>query len=257
MTGDGTILRVETAHSLEAQEQQVRRELAACYRLIHHFRMSDLIATHISARLPGDEERILMNPFGSLFNEVKASNLVAVTLDGKVLTPGRQINPAGYLIHSAIHAARDDVACVLHTHTTAGIAVSCQEHGLLPISQQALVIGKRLAYHDYEGVALREAERESLQRDLADKDVMILRNHGLLTTGRTIGEAFWLMIQAQRACEIQIAALAGGAKLNLLPEDVQQLVHDQTYNYGGNPNGHLDWIALMREVEKIAPDYAD
>lgn len=257
MTGEGTILSVETAYSLEAQELQVRRELAACYRLIHHFRMSDLIATHISARLPGDEERILINPFGSLFNEVKASNLVAVTLEGEVLTPGGQINPAGYLIHSAIHAARDDVACVLHTHTAAGIAVSCQEHGLLPISQQALVIGKRLAYHDYEGVALRESERESLQRDLADKDVMILRNHGLLTTGRTIGEAFWLMIQAQRACEIQIAALSGGAKVRLLPEDVQQLVHDQTYNYGGMPNGHLDWIALMREVEKIAPDYAD
>lgn len=257
MTGEGTILSVETTHSLEEQEQQVRRELAACYRLIHHFRMSDLIATHISARLPGAEERILINPFGSLFNEVKASNLVAVTLDGEVLSPGGQINPAGYLIHSAIHAARDDVACVLHTHTAAGIAVSCQEHGLLPISQQALVIGKRLAYHDYEGVALRESERKSLQRDLGEKDVMILRNHGLLTTGRTIGEAFWLMIQAQRACEIQIAALSGGAKVRLLPEDVQQLVHDQTYNYGGKPNGHLDWIALMREVEKIAPDYAD
>lgn len=241
----------------EMTEAQVRKELAACYRLVHHFGMSDLIATHISARLPGEDHRILINPFGSLFNEVKASNLVAVTLDGDVLTEGGQINPAGYLIHSAIHSVRDDVACVLHTHTAAGIAVAAQQDGLLPISQQALVIGKRLAYHDYEGVALVDAERASLQRDLGDKDVMILRNHGLLTTGRTIGEAFWLMMQAQRACQIQVAAQAGGAKLILLPEEVQQLVHDQTYNYGGKPNGHLDWIALMREVERIAPDYAD
>lgn len=250
-------MTVTAQQDFATAEAQVRRELAACYRLIHHFGMSDLIATHISARLPGEGERILINPFGSLFNEVKASNLVAVSLDGEVLTEGGQINPAGYLIHSAIHSAREDVASVLHTHTAAGIAVSAQEDGLLPISQQALVIGKRLAYHDYEGVALIEAERASLQRDLGDKDVLILRNHGLLTTGKTIGEAFWLMIQAQRACQIQIAAQSGGAKLRLLSEDIQQLVHDQTYNYGGMPNGHLDWIALMREVERIAPDYAD
>jgi len=241
----------------EVTERQIREDLAACYRLAHHYRMTDLIATHISARLPGPGERILINPFGSLFNEVTASNLVEVDLDGTILSPGGVINPAGYLIHSEIHAAREDVVCVMHTHTAAGVAVSAQEHGLLPISQQALVIGKRLAYHDYEGVALLDAERETLRRDIGDKDVMILRNHGLLTTGRTVGEAFWLMLTANRACEVQIAALSGGTPLRMLSEDVQQLVHDQTYSYGGKPNGHFDWIALMREVERIAPDFRD
>ncbi|NWK99148.1 class II aldolase [Sphingobium lactosutens] len=240
-----------------AAERAVREDLAACYRLAHHYRMTDLIATHISARLPGEEERILINPFGSLFHEVTASNLVEVTVDGDVRTSGGVINPAGYLIHSAIHAARPDVQCVMHTHTAAGVAVSAQEHGLLPISQQALVVGRRLAYHDYEGVALIEAERATLKRDLADKDVLILRNHGLLTVGRTVGEAFWLMMQTQRACEIQIAALSGGAPVRLLDERLQQLVHEQTYNYGGQPNGALDWIALRRDLDRTAPDYRD
>ncbi|WP_156681007.1 class II aldolase/adducin family protein [Sphingomonas profundi] len=238
-------------------DREVRRELAACYRLAHHFRMTDLIATHISARLPGPGERILINPFGCLFNEVTASNLVEVDLSGNVNSPGGVINPAGYLIHSAIHSVREDVACVFHTHTAAGVAVSAQEHGLLPISQQALVIGRRLAYHDYEGVALLEQECATLQRDLGEKDVMILRNHGLLTTGRTIGEAFWLMLTAHRACEIQVQALAGGSKVRLLSPEIQDLVHRQVHNYGGKPNGAMDWVALMREVERIAPDYAD
>lgn len=240
----------------DQDEWQVRKDLAACYRLIHQYRLTDFTATHISARLPGPGERILINPFGSLFNEVTASSLVEVNLDGEVLTEGGYINPAGYLIHSTIHEARSDVTCVLHTHTAAGIAVSAQEDGLLPISQHALLLMKRLCYHDYEGVALQEQERETLKRDIADKDVMILRNHGLLTTGRTVGEAFWLMVQLHRACEIQIAAMSGGAKLRLLDEEMQQLVHDQTYNFGGKPNGHLDWIALTRELDRTSPDYA-
>ncbi|WP_439534419.1 class II aldolase/adducin family protein [Polymorphobacter sp.] len=242
----------------EETEQSVRRDLAACYRLAHHYRMTDLIATHISARLPGPGHRILINPFGMLFDEVTASNLVEVTLDGEVLTPGGVINPAGYLIHSTIHAARPDVMCVMHTHTSAGVAVSAQEHGLLPISQQALVVGKRLAYHDYEGVALVEAERETLARDLDDKAVLILRNHGLLTAGSSVGEAFWLMMYTQRACEIQVAALAGGTPVRHLSPAMQDLVHAQVYaGIDGNPAGSLDWIALLREVERIAPDYAD
>ncbi|GAA4810081.1 class II aldolase/adducin family protein [Sphingosinicella ginsenosidimutans] len=245
-------------HSFSDEDYEVRKELAACYRLAHHYRMTDLIATHISARLPGPGHRILINPFGALFNEVKASNLVEVTLDGEVLTPGGEINPAGYLIHSTIHAARPDVLCVMHTHTAAGVAVSAQEEGLLPISQQALVIGKRVAYHDYEGVALVESERVSLARDLGDKSVLILRNHGLLTAGRTIGEAFWLMMMTQRACEIQIAALAGGVPVRRLSREIQDLVDSQVVEgAGGRPGGALDWIALTREVKRIAPDYAD
>jgi ribulose-5-phosphate 4-epimerase/fuculose-1-phosphate aldolase len=244
------------ARGFDAEQRAVREDLAACYRLAHMYRMTDLIATHISARLPGPGEHILINPFGCLFNEVTASNLVEVTLDGEVVSPGGQINPAGYLIHSTIHAARPDVQCVMHTHTAAGVAVAAQEQGLLPISQQALVIGRRTAYHDYEGVALIEAERETLKRDLADKDVLILRNHGLLTVGSTIAEAFWLMMQAQRACEIQIAAQSGGAALRLVDERIQDLVHEQSYHYGGQPNGTMDWIALRREVERVAPDFA-
>lgn len=240
-----------------AAERAVREDLAACYRLAHLYRMTDLIATHISARLPGPGERILINPFGCLFNEVTASNLVEVTVEGEVRTPGGVINPAGYLIHSTVHAVRPDVECVMHTHTAAGVAVSAQEQGLLPISQQALLVGRRLAYHDYEGVALLEGERETLARDLADKDVLILRNHGLLTAGRTVAEAFWLMVQTQRACEIQIAALSGGSAVRMVDERLQDLVHQQSYNYGGQPNGTLDWIALRRELDRTAPDYRD
>ena len=240
------------------EDYRVRRDLAACYRLAHHYRMTDLIATHISARLPGPGHRILINPFGALFNEVTASNLVEVALDGEVLTPDGRINPAGYLIHSTIHAARPDIECVMHTHTAAGVAVSAQEEGLIPISQQALVIANRVAYHDYEGVALVESERVSLARDLGDRDVLILRNHGLLTAGRTVGEAFWLMMMAERACQIQVAALAGGTPVRRLSQAMQDLVEQQVVEgTGGLPGGTLDWIALMREVERIAPDYAD
>ena len=252
-----TAFETKTGDAQAAAERAVREDLAACYRLAHHYRMTDLIATHISARLPGEGERILINPFGSLFHEVTASNLVEVTVEGEIRTPGGVINPAGYLIHSAIHAARPDVQCVMHTHTAAGVAVAAQEHGLLPISQQALLVGRRLAYHDYEGVALIEAERETLGRDLADKDVLILRNHGLLTVGRTVAEAFWLMMQTQRACEIQIAALSGGAPVRLLDDRLQDLVHEQTYNWGGQPNGAMDWIALRRDLDRTAPDYRD
>lgn len=240
------------------EDYAVRCDLAACYRLAHHYRMTDLIATHISARLPGPGHRILINPFGALFNEVTASTLVEVTLEGEVRTPGGVINPAGYLIHSTVHAARPEVGCVMHTHTAAGVAVSAQEHGLLPISQQALVIGDQVAYHDYEGIALLHAERETLAADLGDKSVLILRNHGLLTAGRTVAEAFWLMMTAQRACEIQIAALAGGTPLRLLKPEMQDLVSSQLAEATlGQPAGARDWVALTREVKRIAPDYAD
>lgn len=251
-------LRDRQQSQFSAEDYAVRCDLAACYRLAHHYRMTDLVATHISARLPGPGHRILINPFGALFNEVSASNLVEVTLDGEVLTPDGVINPAGYLIHSTVHAARPDVACVMHTHTAAGVAVSAQHEGLLPISQQALVIGQSLCYHDYEGIALIEEERVTLARDLGDKSVMILRNHGLLTAGRSVGEAFWLMMTTQRACEIQVAALAGGTPVRPVSNEIQELVHRQVIEgFGDEPWGSRDWIALMREVRRIAPDFAD
>lgn len=236
---------------------QARRELAACYRLIHHFRMSDLLASHVSARIPGKEGRLLINQFGTLFNEVTASNLVEIDYAGEVFEPaGAIINPAGLLIHSAVHAARHEIGCVIHVHTAAGIAVSAQEEGLLPISQQALVVGNYLAYHDYEGVALLDGEKARLQADLRDKRVMILRNHGLLAVGETIGEAFFWLYTLQKACEIQVQALSGGAKLRLVPQEIRDLVTEQTREFAGARMGERDWVALMREVERFAPDFA-
>ena len=241
---------------LDPEVLQVRRELAACYRLVHHYRMSDLLASHISARLPGREERLLINPFGLLFNEVTASNLVEITPEGDVIAPqGAIINPAGLLIHSAVHAARPELACVIHVHSAAGVAVSAQAGGLLPISQQALVVMDRLAYHDYEGVALLEDEKARLQADLGDKRVMILRNHGLLAVGKSIGEAFYWLYMLQKACEIQVLAQSGGAPLIEAPQAIRDLVTAQTRQFAGAEMGLREWVALMRDVERIAPGF--
>lgn len=237
----------------EDDEAGTRRQLAACYRLAHHFGMSDLVSTHISARVPGDGERILINAYGLLFTEITAGNLIEVRLGGPAAE--MKVNPAGYLIHGAIHEARPDVACVMHTHTPAGVAVSAQEGGLLPISQFALQFYDRLAYHDYEGIALLDGERRTLVEDLGDRRAMILRNHGLLTAGRTIGEAFTLMFYLQRACEAQLLAQSGGAALRLLPPDICRLTAEQHEDFGGERVGDAEWRALMREVERIAPGY--
>ncbi|HEV7371821.1 class II aldolase/adducin family protein [Arenibaculum sp.] len=240
----------------EDDEAAIRRQLAACYRLAHHFGMSDLVSTHISARAPGDGERILINAYGLLFTEITASNLIEVRLGGPPEPQGRsQVNPAGYLIHGAIHEARPDVACVMHTHTPAGVAVSAQEGGLLPVSQFALQFYDRLAYHDYEGIALLDGERRTLVEDLGDRRAMILRNHGLLTAGRTIGEAFTLMFYLQRACEAQLLAQSGGAALRLLSPDICRLTAGQHEDFGGEKVGDAEWRALMREVARIAPGY--
>jgi ribulose-5-phosphate 4-epimerase/fuculose-1-phosphate aldolase len=233
-----------------------RRDLAACYQLIHHFRMSDLLASHVSARIPGREGRLLINQFGTLFNEVTASNLVEIDHAGHVYEPaGAVINPAGLLIHSAVHAARPDANCVIHVHSAAGTAVSAQTDGLLPISQQALVVGGHLSYHDYEGVALFEDEKARLQADLGETRVMILRNHGLLAVGETVGEAFFWLYTLQKACEIQVQAQAGGAPLRTVPEEIRALVTEQTRQFAGARMGQREWTALLREVERFAPDY--
>src|ERR1041384_7691150 len=196
-----------TRDQVPEAEWQTRVDLAAAYRLVALYGWDDLIVTHISARVPGPEHHFLLNPYGMLFEEVTASSFVKVDLSGnKVSESPYFINPAGFTIHSAVHAAREDALCVMHLHTDYGIAVSAQKNGLLPISQQAMFPLASLAYHDYEGLALNEAEKPRLVADLGDKQNMILRNHGLLTMGRTVAEAFLAMYLLERACKIQILA---------------------------------------------------
>jgi ribulose-5-phosphate 4-epimerase/fuculose-1-phosphate aldolase len=247
-----------------AEEARLRRELAAVYRLIAHFRMTDLIYNHISVRLPGPEHRFLLNPYGLLYEEITASNLVIVGLDGQLVTDGPwKVNPAGFVIHSAIHEAREDALCVLHTHTKAGGAVAAQQHGLLPLNQMSLQFYDRVAYHDYEGIALSVAEKARLVADLGAKPVMILRNHGLLTVGATPGQAFLRMFYLERACEIQVDALAGGAPLVTPPPEVCEHTARQfegsggTDDYSNDEAPDLAWDAMLRLVERLYPDYKD
>src|SRR5256884_8844261 len=203
------------------QEWQARVDLAAAYRLVAVYGWDDLIFTHLSARVPGPEHHFLLNPYGMLFEEVTASSLVKVDLDGKkVMDSPYQINPAGFTIHSAVHAAREDALCVMHLHTDYGIAVSAQKDGLLPLSQQAMFALSSLAYHDYEGLALDEEEKPRLVNDFADTKFLILRNHGLLTIGRNAAEAFLGMFLLERACKIQILAQSGGGELSPIPNTI-------------------------------------
>ncbi len=250
------------ASDYAAEEARLRRELAAVYRLVAHFKMTDLIYNHISVRLPGPEHRFLINPFGLLYEEITASSLVIVGLDGQLTTDGPwKVNPAGFVIHSAIHAAREDALCVLHTHTKAGCAVAAQAHGLLPLNQMSLEFYNRVGYHDYEGIAVSPDEKKRLVADLGDKPVMILKNHGLLTVGRTPGQAFLRMFYLERSCQIQVDALAGGTPLVIPPPEVCEHTARQfqagpagdAYDTDVAPN--LAWDAMMRLVERIAPDY--
>lgn len=243
--------------TVSPEEWAARVELAACYRLIAHFRMTDWIYNHISARVPGTHEHYLINPFGLLYEEVSASNLVKVDVHGKLVEDVElDVNPAAFIIHGAIHEARPEVGCVLHTHTAAGVGVAAQAHGLLPLSQNALKVYDRLAYHDFEGIALDAEEKVRLVRDIGKKDVLILRNHGLLTMGPTVPRAFELMFFLERACQIQIAALAGGATPLIPPETVLQRTGAQFANDGSYVQGR-DWQALIRLLDRIAPDYKD
>lgn len=208
--------------SLAAQsETEVRRDLALLYRLIAHLRMTDIIDTHISARVPGPDEHFLINRYGVLFEEMTPDSLVLIDTDGRPVHAGdedqNRVNAAGFTIHSAVHMARHDLACVVHTHTADGIAVACQEQGLLPISQHALRFYGRLGYHGYQGIALDLEEREHLVADLGSHKAMVLRNHGLLAAGRTLPEAFVNIYFLERACQIQTRAMAGGAKLVFPP----------------------------------------
>jgi ribulose-5-phosphate 4-epimerase/fuculose-1-phosphate aldolase len=239
-----------------AGEWHARTELAACYRLVAHFRMTDLIYTHISARVPGRAPRFLINPYGMMFEEITASSLVTVTLDGTIVDnpSGLDINPAGFVIHSAIHRARHDVGCVIHTHTAAGLAVAAQKRGLLPLTQHAMRFTDCIAYHDYEGVALDLSERRRLVRDLGRHNAMILRNHGLLTCGATVAEAFDLIYHLERACQAQVAAMAGGAALSMPKSAVARKVARQFARPGRAAPGNA-WSALLRLLDRIDPSY--
>ncbi|MCY1424068.1 hypothetical protein D9M71_398000 [compost metagenome] len=243
-------------------EWQTRVDLAACYRLISLFRWEDLVYTHISAKVPGTEE-FLINPYGLMFDEITASSLVKVDMSGaKLLDSPYDINPAGFIIHSAVHEARPDVGCVLHTHTAEGIAVSMQKDGLLPLSQQSVFIRASLAYHPYEGVALDVDEKVRLQRDLGDKSYLILPNHGLLTCGGDVPDTFLLMYMLQRACEIQIKAQSCGVELLQIPQDVQDktlaLTREMNRNMRGNQkqlDGSVPWPALLRRLDRLSPGF--
>ncbi|HUN92338.1 MAG TPA: class II aldolase/adducin family protein [Burkholderiaceae bacterium] len=242
-------------------EWQVRRDLAAAYRLVAHFHWDDLVFTHITARVPGVEDQFLINPYGMLFDEITASSLVKIDHHGnKVDDNPWPVNPAGFTIHSAIHAARHDVQCVLHTHTLDGVAVSAQKGGLLPLSQQSIFVLSSLGYHDYEGVALRDDEKPRLVADLGDKHYLMLRNHGLLTVGASVADAFVAMYIFEACCRIQVRAQGAGTRLgeDLVPIDpriiagAQQQAREVTRSLGA---GALVWPGLLRRLERVAPDF--
>ena len=239
-------------------EWQARVDLAAAYRLVAHYGWDDLIFTHISARVPGPEHHFLINPYGMMFEEITASSLVRVDLNGKIVNESPYIiNPAGFTIHSAVHAAREDALCVMHLHTDYGIAVSAQRHGLLPISQQALFPLASLAYHDYEGLALNNEEKPQLVEDLGNKNYMILRNHGLLTVGRSAAEAFLSMFILERACKIQILAQSGGSELVLVSEPIIERVATQLQAVTVGQGAQLAWPGLLRKLDRLDPSYRE
>ncbi len=238
------------------QERALRVDLAACYRLIALYHWDDLVFTHISVRIPGPEHHFLINPYGMLFEEITASSLIKVDGNGTKLSDSPfPVNPAGFVIHSAVHAAREDITCVLHTHTAAGIAVSIQKDGLLPISQQATVALASLGYHNYEGIALRDDEKPRLQADLGGNLALILRNHGLLTVGATVGDAFLAMYNLQRACEVQVAAQrSGGELISVHPAIVAGVKANIELVLKGSGGG-IAWPALLRKLDRLDPSY--
>ncbi|HKR90132.1 MAG TPA: class II aldolase/adducin family protein [Phenylobacterium sp.] len=237
-------------------EAELRRDLAAAYRLTALYGWDDLVATHISVRLP-QEEAFLINPFGMLFEEIRPADLVKVDMEGKVLEPTPwSVNLAGFVIHSAIHAARHDVVCAMHLHTPDGIAVSALKEGLLPLSQTALLLAGEIAYHEFEGIALRLDERERLVADLGDKNVLVLRNHGTLTLGATIADAFTTMYFLESACRIQVRALAMDRPLNPIgPEAVERMTQLQM-SRNSSISRDLAWPALLRRLDRIDPGWS-
>lgn len=240
---------------MRAAEWRVRLDLAACYRLCALNGWDDLIYTHISVAVPGEEGHFLINPFGDRFDEICAANLVKIDLEGRIIGDQRQrVNVTGFAIHGAVHAARPDAACVMHLHNANGVAVGMQEEGLLPLSQHALRFYGQLAYHDYEGLALSASEQSRLLEHLGNCSAMLLRNHGTLVIGRTVAEAYVLMDTLDKACLFQLKAQAGNGKLARVPHEI--CVKTQRELTGdGSPEGALEWPALLRRLDMLMPSY--
>jgi ribulose-5-phosphate 4-epimerase/fuculose-1-phosphate aldolase len=252
-----SVANLKTSPSVRDQvsndEWEARVNLAAAYRLVALYGWDDLVFTHISARVPGPEHHFLINPYGWMFEEITASSLVNVDLQARKVVPSPyDINPAGFTIHSAVHAAREDALCVMHIHSPNGVAVSAQKNGLLPISQQSTIVFSSLAYHDYEGIALNEEEKPRLVRDLGDKNFLMLRNHGLLTVGPTIADAFLRMYTFEASCMIQVRAQSGGSELipiaKPILDGVQAAANKATGGVGG---GALAWPGLLRKLDRM------
>ncbi len=242
---------------VSAEEWKLRVDLAACYRLVALYGWSDLVFTHISARLPGPEHHFLINPYGLMFDEITASSLVKVDQQcNKLIDSPYPVNPAGFVIHSAVHEVREDAGCVMHTHTRAGVAVSAQKAGILPLSQQSTFVLASLAYHDYEGVAFRDEEKPRLQADLGLANFLVLRNHGLLTVGKTIADAFLSMYTFESTCQIQIGAQAGGELTHVNPHIVKGVSEAMRVQTGGL-GGSFVWPALIRKLNRIDPSYQE
>lgn len=258
-TLERSALDVRNSHSSRSPaEWQIRQELAAAYRLVALYGMEDSIYTHISARVPGTDDQFLINPFGMLFRDITASSLVKIDLAGNIVEPSEyDVNPAGFTIHSAVHAARHDAVCVLHTHTVAGVAVSSMADGLQPCNQWSLQFHKRVAYHQFEGIALNHAERERLVADLGPSlRALILRNHGLVTLGRSVAEAFILMHNLERACRVQVAIQSSGQAINPVPEEICELTASQYESGDSNRLASAptdiyarEWRALLQRLE--------
>ena len=245
---------------VSAEEWQLRCDLAACYRLVAAYGWSDLVFTHISARVPGGDHSFLINPYGLMFDEITASSLVLIDQEGnKKRESPFPVNRAGFVIHSAIHAAREDAMCVLHTHTRAGVAVSAQAGGVLPISQQSTFVLASLAYHDYEGVALRDDEKPRLVANLGDKTYLMLRNHGLLTVGPTIADAFLAMYLFEATCAIQVRAQAGGTvasgDLSEVNPEIIRTAGEQARAVSRGAGSALTWPGLLRRLDRVDPSY--
>jgi ribulose-5-phosphate 4-epimerase/fuculose-1-phosphate aldolase len=250
--------RNSSASRYSEAEWQTRLDVAAAYRLVQHFGMSELIYNHITARIPGSDHEYLINPYGHMYDEITASNLVKIDLQGNIIedTP-YEINPAGYVIHSAVHAARPDIQCVIHTHSHAGTVVSALPEGLVPIAQGGFMFYNRVAYHDYEGFALDEEEKKHLIADLGDKNILILRNHGLLTLGNSVSQAFRRMVYLDQACKLQVSMLAAGRTPSLPPVEVMEHTAQQWEGgaAGIGTTQSREWPALLRMLDRKDPSW--
>lgn len=243
---------------VSAEEWEVRVNLAACYRLMAEYDMTEMIANHISARVPGTHHEFLINPYGMLYEEMTASSMIRIDIDGNVLFNATEygVNEAGYVIHSAVHAARPDVDCIIHTHTLAGMAVSAMKCGILPIAQTSMRFSE-IAYHDYEGVALRLDERERLVKSLGNREAMVLRNHGLLAVGASIPECFNNMFRLERACQLQVMTLSCNTELQMAPEEVVKYTNEEMRAGKRRRWGLLEWPAMLRKLDRKDPSYKD